>query len=169
MVFNKFILVLFYKIVIPVLVFLITSCQEIPVSSQDDGFRDSIGLSSALKFDLSSNAFQLSDTKESQLAVFDSFFSSSDGYKLPGNPSKIKLHAFFDELRNGYFMKDEGIDYSHIRKEYHTFTHAMDVMITTHALLESGGAVYLSSAERASLVLAALGHDVLHTGVNNSF
>ena len=61
------------------------------------------------------------------------------------------------------------IDYSIIRREYHTFTHAMDVMVTTHALLKSGGGVYFSSGERASLVLAALGHDVLHTGVNNSF
>jgi hypothetical protein len=45
----------------------------------------------------------------------------------------------------------------------------MDVMITTHALLRSGGAVYLSGGEQAVLVLAALGHDSVHSGVNNSF
>jgi hypothetical protein len=119
--------------------------------------------------DFSSDAFTLSHSKKSQLAVFDSIFLDQGGYKLPGNPSSETLHAFFDDLRQGYLKKDNGIDYSFIRKEYHTFTHAMDVMITTHALLSSGGAVYLSQGETASLVLAALGHDVLHTGVNNSF
>jgi hypothetical protein len=119
--------------------------------------------------DFSSDAFILSNSKKSQLALFDSIFLDQGGYKLPGNPSTETLHAFFDDLRQGYLRKDSGIDYSFIRKEYHTFTHAMDVMITTHALLSSGGAVYLSQGERASLVLAALGHDVLHTGVNNSF
>jgi hypothetical protein len=119
--------------------------------------------------DLTSDAFELSSTKESQLLVFNSLFNGVDGYRLPGDPSADTLLEFFNELRNGYLQKDEGIDYSHIRKEYHTFTHAMDVMITAHALLNSGGAVYLTSGERASLLIAALGHDVLHTGVNNSF
>lgn len=117
----------------------------------------------------SSDAFVLSDSEKSQLAVFDSLFLNEDGYKLPGNPDKESLHAFFEDLRKGYFQKDVLIDYNFVRKEYHTFTHAMDVMITTHALLNSGGAVYLNQGERASLVLAALGHDALHTGVNNSF
>jgi hypothetical protein len=116
-----------------------------------------------------SDAFQFSDTRESQLSVFDSLFFGQTGYELPGNPDPQSLHAFFDELRAGYFVVADGIDYSIIRREYHTFTHAMDVMVTTHALLKSGGSVYFSSGERASLVLAALGHDVLHTGVNNSF
>jgi len=112
-----------------------------------------------------SDAFVFSDTRESQLAVFDSLFFGQDGYELPGNLDPQSLRAFFDELRLGYFFKADSI----IRREYHTFTHAMDVMVTTHALLKSGGGVYFSSGERASLVLAALGHDVLHTGVNNSF
>ena len=116
-----------------------------------------------------SDAFEFSDTRESQLAVFDSLFFGQAGYELPGNPDPQSLRAFFDELRSGYFFEAEEIDYSIIRREYHTFTHAMDVMVTTHALLKSGGGVYFSSGERASLVLAALGHDVLHTGVNNSF
>ena len=117
----------------------------------------------------SSDPFQFSDSIESQLAVFESLFTSKTGYKLPGNPDPQSLQTFFHELRNGHLLKADGIDYSIIRKEYHTFTHAMDVMVTTHALLESGGGVYFSGSERASLVLAALAHDVLHTGVNNSF
>lgn len=120
-------------------------------------------------FGFLSDAFQLSNSQFSQLKVFDSFFINEGCYQIPGNPSKASLHAFFEDLREGYFKKDEGIDYSIIRKEYHTFTHAMDVMITTHAILQSGGGIYLSGGEQASLVLASLGHDVLHTGVNNSF
>ncbi|MDG0965067.1 MAG: 3',5'-cyclic nucleotide phosphodiesterase [Opitutales bacterium] len=116
-----------------------------------------------------SDAFQLSDSNDSQFNVFESLFLDSNAYQLPGNPTKENLSAYFKDLRKGYFQKDEGIDYSFVRKEYHTFTHAMDVMITTHALLNSGGAVYLNTGERAALVLAALGHDALHTGVNNSF
>ena len=150
-------------------VFLLAACQKESGSPLQHEKAVVTTARSLTAFDLSSDAFKLSLTKESQVAVFDSFFNNSGGYKLPGNPSKRALHDFFDELRMGYFNKDDGFDYSHIRKEYHTFTHAMDVMITTHALLETGGAVYFSEGERGALVLAALGHDVLHTGVNNSF
>ena len=169
MVFIKFTLNQYKKNLLLLFIFFFTACQKDSDSSLKND-KNVVNQTLSLNvFDLSSDAFELSLTKESQLAVFDSLFNNPSGYQLPGNPSKSTLHAFFDDLRLGYFKKDEGIDYSHIRKEYHTFTHAMDVMITTHALLESGGAVYLSDVERASLVLAALGHDVLHTGVNNSF
>ncbi|MDC3336172.1 3',5'-cyclic nucleotide phosphodiesterase, partial [Opitutales bacterium] len=145
------------------------SCKDNSASDDLVISNDKSQLISINELGFASNAFELSVSKNSQLDVFDSLFLDKGAYKLPGNPDKQKLHAFFEELREGYFNKDEGIDYSIIRKEYHTFTHAMDVMITTHALLQSGGGVYLSDGERASLVLAALGHDVLHTGVNNSF
>ena len=116
-----------------------------------------------------SDSFELSSTKQSQLAVFDTLFVNKDGYRIPGDPDPARLRAFFADLRESYFQKAEGIDYSLIRKQYHTFTHAMDVMISTHALLRSGGAVYFSKSEQAVLVLAALGHDSMHTGVNNTF
>jgi hypothetical protein len=115
------------------------------------------------------DSFELSSTKQSQLAVFETLFVNKDGYRIPGDPDPARLRAFFADLRESYFWKAEGIDYSLIRKQYHTFTHAMDVMITTHALLRSGGGVYLSSGEQAVLVLAALGHDSMHTGANNTF
>jgi hypothetical protein len=157
------------KYLAPIVFLLYSACQNDPdlVSQLEEA--SEVRNYTLGELDLTSDAFELSSTKESQLAVFNCLFNSPDGYRLPGNPSAEALIEFFNDLRNGYLQKDEGIDYSHIRKEYHTFTHAIDVMITTHALLESGGAVYFSSGERASLVLAALGHDVLHTGVNNSF
>lgn len=167
--FLKFILNQIAKYLAPMVLLLFSACQNEPdLSSPVEEVSEVISQTLG-DLDLTSDAFELSSTKESQLLVFNSLFNSPNGYRLPGNPSADTLIEFFNDLRNGYLQKDEGIDYSHIRKEYHTFTHAIDVMITTHALLESGGAVYLSSGERAALVLAALGHDVLHTGVNNSF
>ena len=157
------------RIIITLIIFLFVSCQKNTELIEKRVVDSPPFLFSIGDFGLSSNAFEFSNSKKSQLAVFDSLFVNDKGYKLPGNPDEATLHAFFDDLRQGYFNKDEGIDYSVIRKEYHTFTHAMDVMITTHALLSSGGAVYLTQSDRACLVLAALGHDVLHTGVNNSF
>ena len=116
-----------------------------------------------------SDSFELSSTKESQTKVFEALFFGKDAYRIPGEPEPERLMAFFSDLRKSYFIRAEGIDHSLIGKQYHTFTHAMDVMITTHALLRSGGAVYFRKGEQAVLVLAALGHDSLHTGVSNAF
>ena len=69
----------------------------------------------------------------------------------------------------GIYKQATKIDYSFIRREYHTFTHAMDVFITTHCILQSGGKIYFTQDEQVALLFAALGHDALHTGVNNSF
>jgi hypothetical protein len=116
-----------------------------------------------------SDSFELSSTLKSQLGVFETLFNGKDGYRIPGDPEPDRLRAFFSDLRESYFQKAEGIDHTIVGKQYHTFTHAMDVMITTHALLRSGGGVYFSDSEQAVLILAALGHDSMHTGVSNSF
>ena len=116
-----------------------------------------------------SDSFELSSTRESQLKVFETLFVGKDGYRIPGDPDPARMLAFFSDLRESYFLRAEGIDHSVVGKQYHTFTHAMDVMIATHALLRSGGAVYFSKSEQAALVLAALGHDSMHTGVSNAF
>jgi hypothetical protein len=148
---------------------LLLGCDNVDESKSIKTVKLTTGLQVCESLNFESDTFQLSDSNDSQLDVFESLFLNNNAYQLPGNPTRENLYAFFKDLRKGYFQKDEGIDYSFVRKEYHTFTHAMDVMITTHALLNSGGAVYLNSGERAALVLAALGHDALHTGVNNSF
>jgi hypothetical protein len=119
-------------------------------------------------FDLTTNAFEVCQSKESEKEAFLSFFSEGM-YRIPGDPGEEALDKFFEEVRNGYFQETAGLDYSLIRREYHTFTHAFDVMITTHSLFESGAGVFLKPDEKAVLLLAALGHDVLHTGVNNGF
>ena len=118
---------------------------------------------------LESDSFGLSSTHESQMAVFEALFIDEGRYRIPGDPDPARLRSFFEEIRESYYRKAEGIDYTLIGKQYHTFTHAMDVMIVTHALLRSGGGVYFSDGEAASLVLAGLGHDAMHTGVTNTF
>ena len=117
---------------------------------------------------LDSNPFADATTKDSQLAVLHALFDPKTGYRLPGTYSKTNLEALFLDVRAGYFVKTEGID-EHIRREYHTFTHAMDIVVTTHGLLRGGGAVFLNAHEQSALVLAALSHDVLHSGVSNAF
>ena len=117
---------------------------------------------------LESDPFVNAATKDSQLAVLHALFDPKAGYRLPGTYDKAKLEALFLDIRAGYFVKTEGID-EHIRREYHTFTHAMDIVVTTHGLLRGGGAVFLNEHEQSALVLAALSHDVLHSGVSNAF
>jgi hypothetical protein len=141
---------------------VLSSCTEQNVSNSQtpfSGFED---------FDLSTNAFEVCQSKESEKEAFLSFFSEGI-YHIPGDPGEEALDKFFEAVRAGYFEETVGLNYSSIKREYHTFTHAMDVMITTHALLKDGAEIFLKPDEQSALLLAALGHDVLHTGVNNSF
>ena len=150
-------------------------CDDAATTHEGDPSLDqsSVGLdknTSIPTFDslsLDDDPFIHSSTKDSQTAVVKALFNDGKGYRLPGSGSHVP-EALLAEIREGYFLKTEGID-EHIRREYHTFTHALDVMITTHALLRGGGGVYLHSHEQAALVFAALGHDILHSGVNNAF
>ena len=119
-------------------------------------------------FDLSTNAFQVCNSAKSEKETFLKFFSEGP-YTIPGDPKPDALPSFFEEIRKGYSQKTDNLDYSLIKREYHTLTHAMDVMISTHAILNGVLGNFLKPEEKAILLLAALGHDVLHTGVNNGF
>lgn len=53
---------------------------------------------------------------------------------------------------------------------FHNFAHAVDTCIAAHQLMELCATEhYFSSRERLALVVAALGHDLAHPGVNNTF
>ena len=141
---------------------VLSSCTEQNASRSQtpfSGFED---------FDLSTNAFEVCQSKESEKEAFLSFFSEGI-YRIPGDPEEEALDKFFEAVRAGYFEETLDLNYSSIKREYHTFTHAMDVMITTHALLKDGAEIFLKPDEQSTLLLAALGHDALHTGVNNGF
>lgn len=138
-------------------------------SCSENSAPKSTSLSSDLGgFNLSTNAFQICNTKESEKETFLKFFSEG-GYSIPGDPGIETLSAFFEELSEEYSHETVDLDYSLIKREYHTLTHAMDVMISTHALFAGGAAGFFKTDEKAVILLAALGHDVLHTGVNNGF
>jgi hypothetical protein len=89
-------------------------------------------------------------------------------YKLPSTIKPEQLESLFFEIKRGYGLEKGTINPS-IKRQYHSFPHAMDVLITTHLLLDSGGGVFLTDEEEAALLIAALGHDALHSGVFNSF
>ena len=138
-------------------------------SCSENSAPKSTSLSSDLGgFNLSTNAFQICNTKESEKETFLKFFSEG-GYSIPGDPEIETLSAFFEELREEYSHETVDLDYSLIKREYHTLTHAMDVMISTHALFAGGAGGFFKTDEKAVILLSALGHDVLHTGVNNGF
>ena len=118
---------------------------------------------------LDSDPFELCESNQSELAVFNALFLDENGYKLPGNPDPKFLLSVFNDLRNAYHQEDEILASELIQKKYHTFTHAIDVLVTTHALLQNGGSIFLTEDEQAGLLLAALGHDALHLGVNNAY
>ena len=71
------------------------------------------------------------------------------------------INLFLEELEMGY------------RKEnpYHNGTHAADVAYTTYLMLEHGvrKAANLSSLQAVACILAAVGHDFRHPGINNNF
>lgn len=156
------------------LLFLFGSCSDTKPSAQTPPSEEanaSAPPSDAHTFQslgFSSDPFSFASTQSSQLAVFRALFDPETGYRVSGPQSSENLEAFFADVRKGYMLKDPDVD-PHARREYHTFTHAMDVMVTTHAFLQAGAAVHLSDNEQAALILAALAHDVLHLGVKNSF
>ncbi|MBU61497.1 MAG: hypothetical protein CMI26_03220 [Opitutae bacterium] len=148
------------------LIVLTPACTESDLIKDDNSTWSSPPTFENLALD--SDPFVNAETKDSQLAVLHALFDPKTGYRLPGTYDKAKLEALFLDIRAGYFVKTEGID-EHIRREYHTFTHALDIVVTIHGLLREGGAVFLNEHEQSALVLAALAHDVLHCGVSNAF
>lgn len=52
---------------------------------------------------------------------------------------------------------------------YHNFRHGVDVTQTISYVLVTGGLAYLDEAQVCALLVASLGHDIDHPGVNNDF
>lgn len=151
------------------LVFVLLGCKNSEQIFSEKNRDSDPDISNFSNFDFSSDSFELSKSFKSQTAVFESIFFSSNKYQLSHPLKSDLLYGFFNDLRNSHYKQATKIDYSFIRREYHTFTHAMDVFITTHCILQSGGKIYFTQDEQVALLFAALGHDALHTGVNNSF
>jgi hypothetical protein len=75
------------------------------------------------------------------------------------NLSPEAVEKFFERVEEGY-----------LPNSYHNPTHAADVMFSMFFLVKSTGLLHYSSdLELAAAVVAALGHDVGHPGVNNRY
>ena len=114
--------------------------------------------------DLDADAFLLARSTESQRLVFHTLFCGERGYQSAA--TEQAKNAFAEVIRDNYISaKLDHVGY----KSYHTFTHAVDVMLTTHAIIFDTAYLAFTPAERTALVTAALCHDVLHPGVNNLY
>eukprot|EP00928_Gymnodinium_smaydae_P015225 TRINITY_DN1558_c0_g2_i5.p1 TRINITY_DN1558_c0_g2~~TRINITY_DN1558_c0_g2_i5.p1 ORF type:complete len:1215 (+),score=272.89 TRINITY_DN1558_c0_g2_i5:296-3940(+) len=91
--------------------------------------------------------------------------------------TKYRNFGFDDACGNGCTWGQICDDFLHAiaaqhkaENPYHNFKHAVDVCFTMDQMLEMiAGDLIFSSSDRYGLMLAAIGHDVAHPGVNNAF
>lgn len=119
-------------------------------------------------YDLGYNPFSCSDEVVQANLFTDILLDEKNSYQLPAKIGSDQLKELFLQIKKGYSL-EEGTVSPLIKRQYHDFPHALDVFVTTHLLLQGGGAVFLKDTEKTALLIAALGHDTLHTGVFNSF
>lgn len=119
-------------------------------------------------YDLSYNPFSCSDEVVQANLFTDILLNEKNSYQLPAKIGSGQLKELFLQIKKGYSL-EQGTVSPLIKRQYHDFPHALDVFVTTHLLLQGGGAVFLNDTEKTALLIAALGHDALHTGVFNSF
>eukprot|EP00933_Yihiella_yeosuensis_P040941 TRINITY_DN35358_c0_g1_i1.p1 TRINITY_DN35358_c0_g1~~TRINITY_DN35358_c0_g1_i1.p1 ORF type:complete len:914 (-),score=185.54 TRINITY_DN35358_c0_g1_i1:246-2987(-) len=106
------------------------------------------------------NALALSKVQRTSLAVFtiSKFHDAGDGYINNGDEVAM-LQRFVLAVEKEY-----------LPVPFHSFAHAIDVVHGVSRLmrlLQSG--VFLSELEEFSLLIASIGHDIGHPGVNNGF
>ena len=153
-------------LIVSVLLFLI-SC----VGFNDKGTGSDLNNTSEIVESLNFSYDPFSNTYDADFhsKVFSNLLLNENSTHFVATKSDTsQLESLFVEIKRGYSLEKGTVD-SLIERQYHNFPHAMDVLVTTHLLLESGGRVFLTDEEEAALLIAALGHDALHSGVFNSF
>jgi hypothetical protein len=98
-------------------------------------------------------------SREELLAIYIGIFVK-EGF-IRNDEALRKLLQFTIDISNGY-----------LNNAYHSFHHAVDVSYTAYYILRNLGVIqqaYLSRSRIVALLLAALGHDVLHPGLNNQY
>lgn len=94
-----------------------------------------------------------------QIALFLAMFVKLD--LIPDSTALQDLLEFAVEVSKNY-----------LENPYHSFHHAIDVTYITYYLFQEMGIAEhldLNRADKAVLLISALGHDVLHPGTNNIF
>jgi hypothetical protein len=103
------------------------------------------------------NVFQWS--KEKQMGLYLGMFVKNQ--TIPCSKTLQLLFEFAIEISDNYFQNP-----------YHSFYHAIDVAYMTYYLMEDmtmAQQLEFTPSEKVTLLIAALGHDVLHPGTNNLF
>lgn len=130
----------------------------------------------------------LSDLFEAKLQEWGISHDTVDSYDLqPLNlaPEQQRGLAFFliatyPSIDPGFFVDGKAderlrslvhkIQFSYNENPFHNFAHALDVLHTTSRLLQEVCAeAWMTTQQQQILLVAALGHDVHHPGVNNGF
>ena len=78
---------------------LLLGCDNVDESKSTKTVKLTTGLQVCESLNFESDTFQLSDSNDSQLDVFESLFLNNNAYQLPGNPTRESLYAFFKDLR----------------------------------------------------------------------
>eukprot|EP01094_Clydonella_sp_ATCC50884_P016722 TRINITY_DN2793_c0_g1_i10.p1 TRINITY_DN2793_c0_g1~~TRINITY_DN2793_c0_g1_i10.p1 ORF type:complete len:591 (-),score=169.42 TRINITY_DN2793_c0_g1_i10:74-1846(-) len=108
---------------------------------------------------LTSWDFNQWDLEESQLLPLLKEMFSSFGLLERFKIEEHKLEQFLMTVRSRYHPNP-----------YHCFRHAFDVTQTCYAILTSmNAAKFLSHVDIFALLIAALGHDIGHPGMNNAY
>lgn len=106
------------------------------------------------------NALSLSKNQRVNLAVYtvSKFHDDGDGFVNTG-----------DEV--GMFQRfATAVEKEYLPVPFHSFAHAVDVLHGVSRVLRSiSSGSFLSELEEFSLLIAAIGHDIGHPGVNNGF
>jgi len=106
------------------------------------------------------NALNLSKSQRVNLAVFTvcKFHEDGDGFVNTGDEV-----AMFQRFTTA-------VEKEYLPVPFHSFAHAIDVLHAVSRVLRciSSGS-FLSELEEFSLLIAAIGHDIGHPGVNNGF
>jgi HD superfamily phosphodiesterase len=96
---------------------------------------------------------------EELLGIFLGIFVK-EGFVIDGQ-TLCKLLAFAIDISNGYQ-----------NNSYHSFYHAIDVTYVAYFILRDLDVItqsFLTGSQITGVLLAALGHDVLHPGLNNKY
>ena len=156
-----------HQLIVTLICGLLSSCEDYKSELSHESLKlapDQVNI-----LNLSYDPFTISSDTEEQANIFSGILlDKGNSYALPGQISHDTLVELFLAIKKGYSLENRVVS-PLIKRQYHNFQHAMDVFITTHLLLQGGGGIFLSDNEKTALLIAALGHDALHTGVFNSF
>lgn len=133
--------------------------SRIPMAPTPDP--EDYGVSYELYLSWSFNTLVMSKLQRGQTAVFtiQGFHEPGHGY-ITSKAEKLTLDRFVKACEKEY--KDEN--------PFHNFAHAVDCLHTVARVMRlmSSGA-FLTELEQFTLLVAALGHDLAHPGLNNFF